>query len=121
MHASDINNPVLPLPLHTKWTDLIADEFYEQVLLFKFFVFLFFQAQTEKENSIPVTLFMADKDPLAKAKSNQHFLEIIVAPLWTALTDLFPELKPCLEVMKRNGVHWRTVIESLTVSEDKTS
>ena len=31
VHGSDINNPILPLNIHIKWTDFCADEFYEQV------------------------------------------------------------------------------------------
>ena len=101
VHGSDINNPVLPLTIHIKWTDLCADEFFEQ-------------AQTERVKGIPVTPFMANKDSLSKAKSNLNFLEGIVAPLWMAIVDLIPELKPRLEEMKRNRAHWIHVIEELT-------
>ena len=56
---------------------------------------------------------MANKDTLSKAKSNLNFLECIVAPLWTTLVDMFPELKPRLDEMRRNRNHWVHIIESM--------
>lgn len=100
VHASDINNPILPLNMHVKWTDMCMEEF-------------FLQSLKEAELGIPVTPFMSKKDPLSKSGVNFNFLEFVVSPLWTALADIFPEFLERLEIMDSNRSHWKAETERL--------
>merc|ERR1719263_1664300 len=71
------------------------------------------QAAREKQTGLPVSHFMDATAPEAKVKMELGFINFIVAPIWTALAQLLPEVEPCLEFVDANRAAWEGLSEGL--------
>ena len=81
LHSVDISNPLLPdFELSRKWAERINEEFLNQY-------------KSEVALGIPETKMWASLNTNGGFyKSQVGFIDFIVSPLWTALTDLFRDL-----------------------------
>lgn len=56
--------------------------------------------------------FLCDRDTTAVAQSQPGFVNFIVAPLFSTLCDLMPNLTPLLESAKSNAAKWKDYEET---------
>ena len=80
----------------TLWAEMVQTEFACQV-------------SREKEHALPVSHFMDATSQNAKVKMELGFINFIVAPIWTALAQLLPEVAPCLENIDLNRSTWEAM------------
>ncbi|KAF4748758.1 hypothetical protein FOZ62_001560 [Perkinsus olseni] len=83
VHAADISNPVLPTSMYEAWAQRVATEFYRQ-------------SEREKSEGLPTAPFM-DSSPDDRAEFavlQLGFMNFVVAPLWNAMVDMWPQLEP---------------------------
>ena len=81
IHAADVGAQTQCPEVALRWTECIAAEFSDQV-------------KEEVKLGLTPTPFMDGLDnPHKKFKLQAGFINDIVLPLWTALSDLFPNLK----------------------------
>lgn len=82
MHAADVSTQCRPFEIAHEWTYLLFEEFFNQ-------------GDLEKHLDLPVS-FLCDRETTAIAQSQPGFVNFIVAPLFTTLCDLMPNLKNLL-------------------------
>ena len=81
IHSADIGAQTQCPEVSLRWTECIAAEFADQV-------------KQEVKLGLTPTPFMDGLDnPQKKFKLQAGFINDIVLPLWTVLSDLFPNLK----------------------------
>lgn len=79
------------------------------------------QAANEKRLGIPTAPFMQGlESELACMKLQQGFVAGIVIPLWTALSDCLPKLKPCLDRAMLMKAHYEECVTQLSDQEKPT-
>lgn len=96
LHVADLGNPVKPLPLYLRWTDMVIAEFYEQ-------------GDEEKALGLPVSP-MCDRTAPDVAKSQLGFIDFVISPmheLWKNITPSHSDMY--LECIARNRQHWADV------------
>eukprot|EP00238_Polyblepharides_amylifera_P008734 CAMPEP_0196575730 /NCGR_PEP_ID=MMETSP1081-20130531/5149_1 /TAXON_ID=36882 /ORGANISM="Pyramimonas amylifera, Strain CCMP720" /LENGTH=942 /DNA_ID=CAMNT_0041894123 /DNA_START=301 /DNA_END=3129 /DNA_ORIENTATION=+ len=79
VHSADISNPVKPYEIYDKWAHCVLEEFFSQ-------------GDQERSRNMPISPMM-DRDTTSMPLSQVNFIEFVVAPLYTAMCKLFPELK----------------------------
>lgn len=84
LHAADLSNVTLALPLAMRWGELVHDEFKHQ-------------ADIEQQLGLPVAPFMVDFNEAALCKNQVFFIDTFVEPLWHAVVCLLPELSSRLD------------------------
>jgi hypothetical protein len=76
LHAADIGNFTYPVAVAQPVAQLVIREFLAQV-------------EQEKGRGLPVTTFMAGySDPVYECKQQRVFIDVVVSPLWNAVTAL---------------------------------
>ncbi|KAF4730964.1 hypothetical protein FOZ63_004595, partial [Perkinsus olseni] len=96
VHAADISNPVLPTSMYEAWAQRVATEFYRQ-------------SQREKSEGLPTAPFM-DSSPDDRAEFavlQLGFMNFVVAPLWNAMVDMWPQLEPRRKQLAENVEYFK--------------
>ncbi|RHY31666.1 hypothetical protein DYB32_003263 [Aphanomyces invadans] len=106
VHAADLSAQVFPKHIALKWSNMIAKEFAYQALM-------------ESAEGLPVTHEHVD-DPLLMVESQHFFAARLVAPLWVALVQFFPELDHCMTNLRANIAHYEVEIRRLQHSPTAT-
>lgn len=103
LHSVDISNPLLPeFDLSRKWAERINEEFI-------------YQYQNELKLGLPETKMWASL--LSNSgfyKSQVGFIDFIVSPLWTVVTDMFRDLEQegnLVKNMSANKSSWAQLAE----------
>jgi len=91
--CSDISNSAKSRPLYLNWANRVMEEFWRQ-------------GDKERELGMPISAFM-DRTQADIPKCQTGFMQFIAIPVYTAMTEQFPNLAPCLETMKDNFVYWK--------------
>ncbi|RHY07725.1 hypothetical protein DYB37_004891 [Aphanomyces astaci] len=99
VHAADLSAQVFPKHIALKWSNMIAKEFAYQALM-------------ESAEGLPVTHQHVD-DPLLMVESQHFFAARLVAPLWVALVQFFPQLHHCMTNLHANIAHYEVEIRRL--------
>ncbi|CAJ0966971.1 unnamed protein product [Ranitomeya imitator] len=73
LHAADISHPAKPWDMHQRWTDLLMEEFFRQ-------------GDKESELGLPFSP-LCDRKSTLVAQSQIGFIDFIVEPTFTLLTD----------------------------------
>ena len=95
IHLADLSNPVVPFRISEKWADLIVAEYYDQHL-------------AEKKLGLPSQPFMTKHpdDRGAKAQLEVNFIDFVVMPIWTVMSEFFVGLKGRVSELKVNRQLW---------------
>ena len=90
MHTGDIANPAKPMGLCLKWTEVVMEEFFQQ-------------GDLERKMKMPVSPFF-DRDQTSVAQCQMGFINILVLPLYTEVTNLLgePARTECFGALKAN-------------------
>ena len=95
MHSADISNPIKPFESCHSWALLIIDEFFAQ-------------GAKEKEMGFdPMPMYLRTKTNRWSMQFN--FIEFVVAPLYHAVTSIFPQLHSCATNLIDNQEQWLTM------------
>lgn len=98
VHAADVSTQTRPFELAVEWTWLLFEEF-------------FYQGDLEKQQSLPVS-FLCDRTTTNIAKSQPGFLNFIVIPLFSVVSEIVPGLKELERNARENVKHWEEFKES---------
>jgi hypothetical protein len=96
LHAADISHPAKPPKYHQQWTLQLTEEFYGQ-------------GDEERKLGLPVSALMDRERPANMAKSQVGFIDHIVGPLFSALVQVVPEAKECMEYVQQNRSYWQSL------------
>jgi hypothetical protein len=98
VHAADLGNPVLPTAQCQAWAFRVVSEFHRQY-------------EREKAEGLPFAPFMAcrPQDTREVAKLQISFINYVVAPMWTAMASVLPQLRPRIDQLQENLEHWQTL------------
>eukprot|EP00598_Pedospumella_elongata_P002990 CAMPEP_0184985152 /NCGR_PEP_ID=MMETSP1098-20130426/13956_1 /TAXON_ID=89044 /ORGANISM="Spumella elongata, Strain CCAP 955/1" /LENGTH=1248 /DNA_ID=CAMNT_0027509227 /DNA_START=172 /DNA_END=3918 /DNA_ORIENTATION=+ len=108
LHAADLSNPVRPFHMTREWARRISLEFNDQV-------------HREQVLGMPVLGFMMTPDEKAFCKNETGFASFVVAPMWRAMSMLYPQLNFLVEQLESNVVVWKESLEKIQSEEEKTS
>jgi 3'5'-cyclic nucleotide phosphodiesterase/GAF domain len=97
VHMADISNPMLPIQVSKKWSELVIREFNRQ-------------ARLEKKFGMPVTTFMTASTPAACAKVTTGFIDFMVQPLWSKMHTLLPQLGVNIAYMNINRKYYGDIV-----------
>ena len=98
VHAADVSTQVRPFDVALQWTWLLFEEFFDQ-------------GDREKEEKLPIS-FLCDRTTTSISASQPGFMNFIVVPLFTAISDLTPTLKILEENAKTNARLWTEKVET---------
>lgn len=87
-----------------KWTYLLFEEFFDQ-------------GDIEKEEGLPVS-FLCDRNTINIPSNQPGFINFIVTPLYTAITECLPPFQHALDSAKQNVINWQNYQET---KEDEMS
>ena len=88
IHASDISNPTKPFEIYSKWVDRILEEFFNQ-------------GDKEKELGIPIS-YLCDRNTIKAPDSQIGFINFVVNPLFSSLSNIFPNIQMVVNLIKLN-------------------
>eukprot|EP00812_Abedinium_dasypus_P008958 NODE_2681_length_894_cov_333.696067.p1 GENE.NODE_2681_length_894_cov_333.696067~~NODE_2681_length_894_cov_333.696067.p1 ORF type:complete len:259 (-),score=71.12 NODE_2681_length_894_cov_333.696067:118-828(-) len=94
VHSADVSNPCRPFHLTFDWAQRCLAEFFAQ-------------GDKEQERNIPVS-FLNDRKNLNQPNSQVGFIEFMIAPLWFALTRIFPEIHEYSDNIVANIESWES-------------
>lgn len=106
LHAADLSNPVRPYHMSRQWAERISLEFNDQVA-------------REQALGMPVLGFMLTPDAKAQCKNETTFASYVVAPMWRALSSLYPNLSFLVEQLDNNLLEWKSRLERLLAEEEQ--
>mmetsp|Transcript_26366 Transcript_26366/g.34655 ORF Transcript_26366/g.34655 Transcript_26366/m.34655 type:complete len:883 (-) Transcript_26366:260-2908(-) len=92
LHSADISGPIKPPKISQVWADLVIKEFFDQ-------------GDKEKEQRLAVSPMM-DRNATNIPNMQMGFIEFVVSPLYIAMSKLFPDLSPLMDVMLANYKHY---------------
>ena len=98
VHAADISTQTRSFEVAVKWTLLLFEEFFNQ-------------GDIEKEKGLPVS-FLCDRETTQVGKSQPGFVNFILTPLFSTVSEIFPELKQLEVNAKENAEKWKNLEES---------
>jgi GAF domain-containing protein len=105
LHAADLSNPVRPFHMTREWARRISLEFNDQVT-------------REEALGMPVLSFMMTPNEKAFCKNEMGFASFVVAPMWRAMSMLYPQLNFLVEQIESNVVTWKESMDRLQAEED---
>jgi len=105
LHSADLSNPVRPFHVTREWARRISLEFNDQVI-------------REQALGMPVLGFMMTPDEKAFCKNETGFASFVVAPMWRAMSMLYPQLNFLVEQLESNVVVWKQSLEKLQEEEE---
>lgn len=108
LHAADLSNPVRPFHMTREWARRISLEFNDQVI-------------REQALGMPVLGFMMTPDEKAFCKNETGFASFVVAPMWRAMSMLYPQLTFLVEQLESNVVVWKESLEKIQAEEEKAA
>ena len=95
LHAADLSNPCKPWEACERWSNLVSEEFNEQVKM-------------EKRLGLPFLPFMECNSDKEKATQERSFIEFIIEPMWKDVVEFLPQLDFCLDHIKTNKENWKS-------------
>ncbi|XP_055086251.1 dual specificity calcium/calmodulin-dependent 3',5'-cyclic nucleotide phosphodiesterase 1A [Periophthalmus magnuspinnatus] len=109
LHTADISHPAKRWDLHHRWTSSLLEEFFRQ-------------GDKEAELGLPFSP-LCDRKSTMVAQSQIGFIEFIVEPTFTVLTDMIEKIvSPLMEETARSGARgWRhSSLNSVSGSDVKS-
>jgi len=103
VHAADVSNPCRPLPLYLQWTDKVIQEFFAQ-------------GDREKAFGLPISPLM-NRETTNIARSQCGFIDVIIAPLYNAMSEIIPQMRECVAHMRYNKDFWSS-LSVLSICEE---
>lgn len=103
LHSADIGHPAKPTKFHSKWTEMVQEEFY-------------LQGDRERALQLPISPLM-DRNKPNVATSQIGFIEHIVRPLYHFVETFIPEASVCMEWLDTNTQHWKNQGKPVEVGE----
>ena len=97
-HASDVSQSTRNFDTVRKWTYLLFEEFFDQ-------------GDIEREEGLPVS-FLCDRTTTNVPSNQPGFINFIVTPLYTAITECLPPFQQALDSAKANVVKWQNYEET---------
>lgn len=94
VHAADLSNPVRPFGISAFWSKCISEEFSNQV-------------KEEKRLGLPFAESMIIETEKALCKGEIGFSSFVVAPMWNAISVIFPPLEHLEQQLHSNLAVWR--------------
>eukprot|EP00873_Tetraselmis_striata_P005111 jgi/Tetstr1/425375/TSEL_015822.t1 len=95
MKVADLGHCALPLKIHKIWVDRLEQEFFAQ-------------GDLERAAGRKVSPLMDRTLPGPNAPSNQAgFMKVMIMPLFSAWTEVFPECSPLMDQLRQNYDHWQ--------------
>ncbi|KAG8442727.1 hypothetical protein GDO86_011504 [Hymenochirus boettgeri] len=110
LHTADISHPAKNWDLHHRWTMSLLEEFFRQ-------------GDKEAELGLPFSP-LCDRNSTMVAQSQIGFIDFIVEPTFTVLTDMTEKIVvPLIDEASRSGLTGfrRSSLNSITTSEVKRS
>ena len=96
IHAADISHPCRPWEMHEHWTQMVAEEFFQQ-------------GDAEKELGLEVS-FLCDRDTVEIPKSQVGFINFAIMPLFMVLVEKIPEMDPMIKNINENRSKWEELV-----------
>jgi len=93
MKCSDIGNETRPLAVSRPWAEQLMIEF-------------FLQSDLEKQKGLPVLPHM-DREKVKLADAQVGFISFVLIPLYTALAQLLPNVKACIENLNMSLTYYK--------------
>ncbi|KAH0612869.1 uncharacterized protein H6S33_009249 [Morchella sextelata] len=105
--CADISNVARVHECSAQWATILIDEFSRQ-------------ASMETDLKIPTSLVVppVTGSVLALAKSQVGFMSLFAVPLFQQLSDVLPEMKFSVDVLKENKSKWAAKIETFAPNSD---
>lgn len=96
VHTVDIAHPAFPWVMECRWARLVASEF---------------QAQVDRERAfgLPPTTFMECTGEQHLGKGQLGFVDYVVRPIFSLITQHVPEMKKHLALLEENRQNWADV------------
>eukprot|EP00891_Asterochloris_glomerata_P003139 jgi/Astpho2/3139/gw1.00051.251.1_t len=88
LHCADISNPVKPPLLSRRWSERVMAEFFKQ-------------GDLERSLGLPISPQM-DRATTSVPMAQVNFIDFIVAPLYSQLVGIFPELQVTMDNLYEN-------------------
>jgi hypothetical protein len=100
LHTCDISNAAKPTHIAVPWAVRVISEFWKQ-------------GELEKQWNLPPnsTGFFLVRETTNIAKCQIGFIEMMVAPLFSALENIIPNLNVCVNNLQMNKDFWGTKVE----------
>ena len=98
VHAADVSTQTREFDVAIKWTKLLFEEFFNQ-------------GDVEKEKGLPVS-FLCDRETTQIPQSQPGFVNFILTPLFSTVSDIVPELKQLELNAKDNAEKYKTYEET---------
>jgi len=92
LHSADIANPMKPWEICRQYANLCLDEFFAQ-------------GDLEKQAGIPVQM-LNDREKVNRANSQIGFIEFVIAPICSAVVNIFPQLDNLADNLGHNIQNW---------------
>jgi 3',5'-cyclic-nucleotide phosphodiesterase len=108
LHAADLSNPVRPFHMTRQWAERISIEFNDQV-------------SREQALGMPVLGFMMTPDEKSFCKNETGFASFVVAPMWRAISMLYPNLCFLVDQLDNNLLTWKACLEKLQAEENNNA
>jgi hypothetical protein len=99
VHTVDIGHSTFSWLEECRWARLVATEFQAQV-------------DRERAAGVPPTVFMECTGEAHLGKGQLGFIDYVVKPLYAAVADKMPEMRPALENADTNRQYWTEVGEA---------
>jgi high affinity cGMP-specific 3',5'-cyclic phosphodiesterase 9 len=96
LHAADISNPARSTSVASEWARRVLNEF-------------FLQGDLERQSGSPIST-MCDRSETCINSTQKNFIEFIVAPLYKAMSAVFPELVPMYKNVLQTKEFWTSAI-----------
>lgn len=94
LHAADISNPARTIDIAREWASRVLKEFFSQ-------------GDLEKLQGHSISP-MCDREDTSLEQTQKNFIEFVVRPLYKAMSDTFPELKPMYNQVLKTMEFWVT-------------
>lgn len=101
MHTSDISNPAKPFEIYRQWAELVVKEF-------------FIQGDKERNLGLPIS-YLCDRTKTTVPEAQITFIDYIILPLYTPLSELFQGLRFLLDNINNN----KEEFTKLLIKEEK--
>ena len=89
-HSSDLSAQVMDFSIASLWETRVTAEFIAQ-------------SELESERGIPVSTFMNGlHEHAVRYKNHLNFLDFVMQPLWSVVSDVLPPMQTCLDSLRSN-------------------
>lgn len=97
VHASDIGNPTRPFDIARKWAENIVSEFFDQ-------------GDRERAQGLEISM-MCDRHTTNFAKSQIGFLNFVINPYFSILTQVFPKMSELTGEIGTNVEVYKSMVD----------